>query len=131
MHAELRVKATSEHFCERGASTHLLRIYLGHRPRPGSWGALLDMEVPRDEKRVPGTGGICDYCISRARAEPASAPLRSRTRTTHWWLPHVSCLSVSPQEDQVRASEQELPHNTEGLTLFSRETVRARVSSLV
>jgi hypothetical protein len=26
-----------------------------------------------------------DYYISRARAEHAPAPLRSRTRTTHWW----------------------------------------------
>jgi hypothetical protein len=26
-----------------------------------------------------------DYYISRVRAEHASAPLRSRTRTTHWW----------------------------------------------
>jgi hypothetical protein len=27
-----------------------------------------------------------DYYIRRVRAEHTSAPLRSRTRTTHWWL---------------------------------------------
>jgi hypothetical protein len=55
-----------------------------------------------------------DYYISRVRAEPAFAALRSRTRTTHWWPPSVS---VPPQEGQVRA--QEFPHNTEGLPLFT------------
>jgi hypothetical protein len=55
-----------------------------------------------------------DYYISRVRAEPAFAALRSRTRTTHWWPPPVS---VPPQEGQVR--NQETPHNTEGLPLFT------------
>jgi hypothetical protein len=55
-----------------------------------------------------------DYYISRVRAEPASAALRSRTHTTHWWPPPVS---VPPQEGQVR--NQETPHNTEGLPLFT------------
>jgi hypothetical protein len=54
------------------------------------------------------------YYISRARAEPAFAALRSRTRTTHWWPPPVS---VPPQEGQVR--NQGTPHNTEGLPLFT------------
>jgi hypothetical protein len=58
--------------------------------------------------------GLGGYYISRVRAEHASAPLRSRTRTTHWWQPPASAL----QEGQER--EQEVPHNTKHLPLFSR-----------
>jgi hypothetical protein len=54
-----------------------------------------------------------DY-ISRVRAEHASAPLRSRTRTTHWWQPPALCVPL--QEGQVGV--QESPHNTEGLPLL-------------
>jgi hypothetical protein len=55
-------------------------------------------------------GPAVELSLSRVRAEPASAALRSRTRTTHWRPPPVS---VPPQEGQVR--NQETPHNTEGL----------------
>jgi hypothetical protein len=50
----------------------------------------------------------------------ASAPLRSRTRTTHWLQPPALCVPL--QEGQVGV--QESPHNTEGLPLFSRGTTR-------
>jgi hypothetical protein len=63
--------------------------------------------------------------MSRARAEHASAPLRSRTRTCqHNALvarPPAFCVPL--QEGQV--GNQETPHNTEGLPLFSRGAVRA------
>ena len=56
-----------------------------------------------------------DYYISRVRADPAFGAIRSRTRTTSWWQPPASCRR---QEGQVR--EQEAPHNTKHLPLFSR-----------
>jgi hypothetical protein len=62
-----------------------------------------------------------DCYISRVRAEPAFAALRSRTRTARWWQPHALCTPL--QEGQVGV--QESPHNTEGLPLFSRGAVRA------
>jgi hypothetical protein len=50
--------------------------------------------------------------VSRAHAEPAFSALRSRARTT-------------------RARVQEFAHNTEGLPLFSRGTVRASWSQFL
>jgi hypothetical protein len=54
--------------------------------------------------------GLGAYYISRGHVEHASAPLRSRTHTTHCWQPPAV---VPPQEDQE--GDQETPDNTERL----------------
>jgi hypothetical protein len=56
--------------------------------------------------------GLGAYYISRGHAEHASAPLRSRTHTTHCWQPPAV---VPPQEDQE--GNQGTPDNTERLHL--------------
>jgi hypothetical protein len=53
-----------------------------------------------------------DY-ISRVRAEPAFAALRSRTRTTHWWQPPALCVPVffwgGGQDLSLQAKQRSAP----------------------